>query len=213
MRGANAIRELHHNFPEVSKTTIHEGVTEKLGYRKVWTRWVPKILKDDHKTKRMVSALKFHTRYAQEGDEFLDSIVTGNEKWVFTTLLNSSNQILYWEIVWRNAPLIWRDFGSALPFPTRVTQTKPVLPLSNEHGSQVKDQGRRQCCHNKNKNFPIGLHVIYLYFPDTPLITEVLNFVQWYTVMNICAKTCWTRRKKWNMSQHAFLFLDRLFGF
>ena len=34
-------------------------------------------------------------------------------------------------------------FGSALSFQTRLTQTKPVLPLSNEHGSQVKDQGRR----------------------------------------------------------------------
>ena len=29
-----------------------------------------------------------------------------------------------------------------------------VLPPSNEHGSQVKDQGRRQCCHNKHKKFP-----------------------------------------------------------
>ena len=31
---------------------------------------------DDHKTKRMGSELKFLTRYAQEGDEFLNSIVT-----------------------------------------------------------------------------------------------------------------------------------------
>ena len=75
---------------------------------------------------------------------------------------------LRWEIEWRNAPRIWRDFGSALPFQTRLTQTKPVLPLSNEQGSQVKDQGRWQCCHNKHKNFHIGLHVMYLYFPDTP---------------------------------------------
>jgi len=30
------------------------------------------MLKDDHKTKRMGSALKFLTRYAQEGAEFLD---------------------------------------------------------------------------------------------------------------------------------------------
>ena len=37
----------------------------------------------NHKTKRMGSTLKFLTRYAQEGDEFLDSIVTGNETWVF----------------------------------------------------------------------------------------------------------------------------------
>ena len=43
--------------------------------------------------------------------------------------------------------------GAAIS-PTRLTQTKPVLPPSNEHGSQVKDQGRRQCCHNKHKKFP-----------------------------------------------------------
>jgi len=41
------------------------------------------MLTDDHKTKRMVSMLKFLTHFAQEGDEFLDSIVTGNETWVF----------------------------------------------------------------------------------------------------------------------------------
>jgi hypothetical protein len=42
----------------------------------------------------------------------------------------------------------------ALPFQTRLTQTKSVLPLSNEHGSQVKDQGRRQFCDNMHKKFP-----------------------------------------------------------
>ena len=69
--------------------------------------------------------------------------------------------------LWRNAPRIWRDFGSALPFQSRLTQTKLVLPLSNKHGSQVKDQGRRQCCHNKHNNLRIGLYVMYLYFPHT----------------------------------------------
>jgi len=39
------------------------------------------------RTKLMGSALKFLTRYAQEGDEFLDSTVTGDETWVFITLL------------------------------------------------------------------------------------------------------------------------------
>ena len=79
--------------------------------------------------------------------------------------------LLRWEIVWRNAPRIWRVLGTALPFQTRLTQTKSVLPLSNEHGSQVTDQGRRKCCHNKYKNFPIGLHVMNLYFPDMPCIS------------------------------------------
>jgi hypothetical protein len=64
------IRELHHIIPEVSKTTILEAVTEKLGYRKLCSQWVHKMLTDDHKMKQMVSALRFLTFYAQEGDEF-----------------------------------------------------------------------------------------------------------------------------------------------
>jgi hypothetical protein len=38
------IRELHHIIPEVSETTIHEALTEKLGYRKLCARCVPKML-------------------------------------------------------------------------------------------------------------------------------------------------------------------------
>jgi len=90
------IRELHHTIPEVSKTTIHEAVTEKLGYRKLCARWVPKILTDDHKTKRMGSALKFLTRYAQEGDEFLDSIVIGDETRGFHHTPESKQQSPQW---------------------------------------------------------------------------------------------------------------------
>jgi len=73
------IRELNHIIPKVCKTTIHEAVTENLGYRKLCTRWVPKMLTDNHKTKQIGSTLKFLMRYTQEGDEFLDSIVTGDE--------------------------------------------------------------------------------------------------------------------------------------
>jgi hypothetical protein len=73
------IGELHHIIPEVSKTTIQDAVTEKLGCRKLCTRWVPEMLMDNHKMKQMGSALKFLTRYAQERDEFLESIVTADE--------------------------------------------------------------------------------------------------------------------------------------
>ena len=52
------------------------------------------MLTDDHKTKRMGSALKFLTRYAQEGDEFLDSIVTGDETF---PLVSSPKETSRWE--------------------------------------------------------------------------------------------------------------------
>jgi hypothetical protein len=64
------IRELHRIIPDVFQTTIHKAVTEILGYRKLCARWVPEVLTDDQKTKRMGSALKLLTRYGQEGKEF-----------------------------------------------------------------------------------------------------------------------------------------------
>jgi len=91
------VRELHHIIPKVSKTIIHEAVTEKIGYRKLCASWVPKMLTDDHKTKLMGSALKFLTRYAQK-DEFLDSIVTGDETCV---LVSSPKETSSWEKVRR----------------------------------------------------------------------------------------------------------------
>jgi hypothetical protein len=90
------IRELHHIIPEVFKTTIHEAVSEKLSYRKLWARWVPKILADGQKTKRIFSALKSLTRYALEGDAFLDSIVTADETWRFHNTPESKQQLLQW---------------------------------------------------------------------------------------------------------------------
>ena len=40
--------------------------------------------------------LKFLMCYAQEGDEFLDSIVTGDEIWVFHHILESKQQSKQW---------------------------------------------------------------------------------------------------------------------
>jgi len=54
------------------------------------------MLTDDHKTKQMGLALKFLTCYAQEGDVFLDSNVTGDETWGFHHTPESKQQSLQW---------------------------------------------------------------------------------------------------------------------
>jgi hypothetical protein len=46
------------------------------------------------RTKRMSSALKFLTRYSQEGDEILDCIVTGDETWGFHHTPESSTTMM-----------------------------------------------------------------------------------------------------------------------
>ncbi|GFX33390.1 uncharacterized protein TNCV_812521 [Trichonephila clavipes] len=62
------LKELHQIIPEVSMKTLYEVVTVKLGYRKLCARWVPKLLTEEHKKKRMGFALDFLTRYAEAGD-------------------------------------------------------------------------------------------------------------------------------------------------
>ncbi|GBL99039.1 hypothetical protein AVEN_227544-1 [Araneus ventricosus] len=77
------IRMLCDKFPQISKTVLHENVTNRLNYRKLCSRWVPKMLTDVHKTKGLGSALTFLTRYSEDGNEFLNKIVTGGETWVY----------------------------------------------------------------------------------------------------------------------------------
>jgi hypothetical protein len=59
------LRQLHQIIPEVSKATIHEALTEKLGIQNFAHAGCQRILTDDHKTKRKVWALNYLTRYAQ----------------------------------------------------------------------------------------------------------------------------------------------------
>ncbi|KDR23779.1 hypothetical protein L798_11353 [Zootermopsis nevadensis] len=71
------ISALSLHFPEISRTALYEIVTERLHYRKLCSRWVPKMLTEEHKKRRSASALTFLTRYHEEGDEMCH-IVTGD---------------------------------------------------------------------------------------------------------------------------------------
>ncbi|KAG5308730.1 SETMR methyltransferase, partial [Acromyrmex insinuator] len=74
--------ELHNLFPEISRSLIHEIVSEKLEFRKVCARWVPRELTPLHKATRVTAGKEFLDRYRDEGNDFLKSIVTGDETWV-----------------------------------------------------------------------------------------------------------------------------------
>ena len=45
------ITTLSEEFPQISRTVLYGIVTERLCYRKVCSRWAPKMLTDVHKTK------------------------------------------------------------------------------------------------------------------------------------------------------------------
>jgi len=65
------ITSLYLHFPQISRSLLHEIVSDELGLRKLCARWVPKMLTEEHKLKRQPSALDFLTRYSEEGDNFL----------------------------------------------------------------------------------------------------------------------------------------------
>jgi transposase len=46
------ISSLSLNFPQISLSLLHEIVSDKLRFRKLCSRWVPKMLTDEHKMKQ-----------------------------------------------------------------------------------------------------------------------------------------------------------------
>jgi hypothetical protein len=58
------ISSLSVHFPQIPRSLLHEILSEKLRFRRFCSRWVPKMLTDEHKMKRQASALTFLTRYS-----------------------------------------------------------------------------------------------------------------------------------------------------
>jgi histone-lysine N-methyltransferase SETMAR len=88
--------DLHEEFPDISRSLLGNIVSEKLGYKKLCARWVPRMLTPEHQQNRVTAAREFLDRFAQEGEAFLDSIVTGDETWVCHYTPESKRQSLQW---------------------------------------------------------------------------------------------------------------------
>jgi hypothetical protein len=86
--------EIRFNLP---RSTIWNIVYERLGYRKVCSRWVPLQLTDEHKKTHMGSSLMLLQRYEEHGEAFLSIIVTGDETWVFHYTPESKAESMTWK--------------------------------------------------------------------------------------------------------------------
>jgi hypothetical protein len=54
-------------------------MNDRLKFRKVCSRWMPRELKDREKVNRIGASLQHLIRYADEGEDMLNRIVTGEE--------------------------------------------------------------------------------------------------------------------------------------
>ncbi|GBN88872.1 hypothetical protein AVEN_204777-1 [Araneus ventricosus] len=86
------ISTLSNDLPEVSRSVLYKIVSEKLNFKKLRSRWVPKLLTGDHRNNRFKCSLNFLTRYNEEADAMLSWIVTGDETWVSHVTPESKQQ-------------------------------------------------------------------------------------------------------------------------
>ena len=102
--------ELCKRIPEVSKSTIDKILTKHLHYRKVYARWVPKMITEVHKRQHVETAHRFLEHYAEQGEKFLDSIVIGDKAWVHFMTPETKEKFCQWQ-------------HSNLPKPRKFKQT------------------------------------------------------------------------------------------
>lgn len=81
-------------------TSLSKGsvmtIIQQLGYSKVCSRWVPRMLTAQNKETRKTIASEHLQRFNLEGEEFLEKIVTGDETWVHFFEPESKRQSMEW---------------------------------------------------------------------------------------------------------------------
>ena len=91
---------------------MHQIVHEDLGMRKVCARWIPRLLTAKQKERRVEIAEDFIRKFEQQGDVFLNTIITVDETWVY-----------YYEPESKTQSSIWTHPSSPPPKKARVTKS------------------------------------------------------------------------------------------
>lgn len=89
---------------ELGRTSLHKIIKEDLKLSKVCSRWVPRILTEQHQRQRVESAQKFLELYENEGDNLFSRIVTGDETWVHHVTPETKRQSMVWKKKGEPAP-------------------------------------------------------------------------------------------------------------
>ena len=75
-------------------------------------RWVPRLLKDFEKDRRVKESRAFLRRYRKEGNDFLNRIITTDETWMW-----------FYNPKMKGQSTVWNRSGSPPPEKARVTKS------------------------------------------------------------------------------------------
>lgn len=90
------IRDIEDEF-DISYGSAQDILVNKLGMRRVSARWVPRILSSDQMGDRVKKCRQYRKRYAEDGDIFLNRIVTCDETWVHMFEPETKRQSSVWK--------------------------------------------------------------------------------------------------------------------
>ncbi|KFM66946.1 hypothetical protein X975_26615, partial [Stegodyphus mimosarum] len=76
------VRQLH-ALLNISVGSVHSIMAEHLQLKRVWARWIPKLLTPEQIQHRMDVCTEWKERLGQEGDSFLKRIITADEAWLY----------------------------------------------------------------------------------------------------------------------------------
>lgn len=80
--GRRTVREVS-VICDIGKTTAHKVLTEQLNMERVCARWVPRVLTDEDRMKRVAASQAFLRKWRSAKERFLDRIITTDETWLY----------------------------------------------------------------------------------------------------------------------------------
>lgn len=90
-----------------------QNIIRELGYSKVCARWIPRQLTDELKRSRREICAELLERYRMEGDQFMNSIVTGDESWAHHYEPETKRQSMQWHHLGSPSPKKFKCSPSA----------------------------------------------------------------------------------------------------
>ena len=81
----------------ISVGSVEDIVHKELQFSKVSARWVPRILTSEQRAKRVEVCNDLLQRYEEEGETFLESILTCDETWVHYSTPESKKASMQWK--------------------------------------------------------------------------------------------------------------------
>lgn len=96
----------------IGKPFIHRILSDNLRIQRVCARWVPRLLKEEEKQRRVLCSRKFLRRVRSGRENFLDRIITTDETWLH-----------YYYPEGKRASSVWKTPGTPPPKKAKVSKS------------------------------------------------------------------------------------------